>query len=809
MDKIQSHAKLAIIGGGIMGVSLLYHLTNEGWTDIVLIEKSELTSGSTWHAAGQCPHMLSSLSLAKIHLHSTNLYKSLEKETGQATGFHETGSLRLAYKKEDLEWFHHTKGILDIVGSPCEIITTNEIKKYHPFIKLDGIVGAFYTPEDGYTDPTSTTNAMAKGARDAGAKIYRNNRVTNIKQLPSKEWKLITEKGEITCEHVVNAAGSFCPEVGEMAGLKNIPSINMVHQYLVTESHPAIEKLEKELPVVRDPDSSSYLRQEGKGLLIGPYEQDVEAWALDGMDWKFDMELLEPDLDRIEKHLEKGMDRIPEFKDVGIKKIICGPITHTPDDNFLAGPAPGLKNFWMFCAASIGIAHGGGAGKYMAQQIVHGDSEINMLEFEPRRYMSWVNKNYSIEKSKEQYRRMYVTPMPHETVEAGRPMKTSGIYKRLKDQGAEYYDLYGWEKPAWFNKENITEELSYSRNNIHSIIQKECEHVSEHVGIIDLSTFSKYEITGEDSFTFLDRLCSNSIPKKNGSIALTHIHNKIGRIQSELTITKVKENHYYGLSAALSEIRDLDWFNQNKLKNEKVDIKNITNEYGVLGLIGPKSREVLAKTTKENIENENFPWLKAKEIEINNIKVLALRVNYMGELGWELHVSMNKIEELYDLLMDAGQNLKITNFGSHAMNSMRMEKGYRGWGTELTPEISIVEAGLDRFFNLDKKSEFIGSKVIEKKLKEGIKIKLVYLEVDANTADVLGNEPVYHNNERVGLTTSGAYGFRVNKSLAFAYVNSNLVKVGTEFLIDIQGQKIKSKIIEEPAFDPKNLRLKS
>ena len=809
MDKIQSHAKLAIIGGGIMGVSLLYHLTNEGWTDIVLIEKSELTSGSTWHAAGQCPHMLSSLNLAKIHLHSTDLYKALEKETGQPTGFHETGSLRLAYKIEDLEWFKHTKGMLDIVGAPSEIISTSEINNYHPFIKLDGIIGAFYTPEDGYTDPTSTTNAMAKGARDAGAKIYRNNRVTDIKQLASGEWKVITEKGEIICEHVVNAAGSFCPEVAEMVGLKNVPSINMVHQYLVTESHPLIEKLEKELPVVRDPDSSSYLRQEGKGLLIGPYEQDVEAWALDGMDWKFDMELLEPDLDRIEIHLEKGMDRIPEFKDVGIKKIICGPITHTPDDNFLAGPAPGLKNFWMFCAASIGIAHGGGAGKYMAQQIVYGDSDINMLEFEPRRFMSWVDKNYSIEKSKEQYRRMYITPMPHETVAAGRPMKTSAIYKKLKDAGAEYYDLYGWEKPAWFNNDNITEELSYSRNNIYPIIQKECVHVSNNVGIIDLSTFSKYEVMGEDSKSFLERLCSNTIPKKDGSIVLAHTHNDIGRIQSELTITKVKNNHYYVLSAALSEIRDLDWFNQNKLKNEKVDIKNMTSDYGVLGLIGPKSRAVLKKVTKENIENENFPWLKAKEIEINNIKVLALRVNYMGELGWELHVSMNKMEKLYELLMDAGRDLKIINFGSHAMNSMRMEKGYRGWGTELTPEISVVEAGLDRFFNLDKKNEFVGSKAISEKLNNGIKIKLVYLEIEADTADALGNEPIYYKNERVGLTTSGAYGFRVNKSLAFAYVNSDLIKNDTEFLIDIQGKKVKAKIIEEPAFDPKNLRLKS
>src|SRR5210317_93449 len=808
MDKIQPHAKLVIIGGGIMGVSLLYHLTKEGWSDVVLIEKSELTSGSTWHAAGQCPHMLGSLNLAKIHLHSTNLYKSLEKETGQPTGFHETGSLRLAYKKEDLQWFHYVKGILDIAGSPCSIISTDEIHKYHPFIKLDGIIGAFYTPEDGYTDPTSTTNAMAKGARDKGAKIYRKNRVTDIEQLPSGEWKVITEKGNITCEHVVNAAGSFCPEVSQMVGIKNVPSINMVHQYLVTEAHPEIEKLDKELPVVRDPDSSSYLRQEGKGLLIGPYEKEVAAWALDGMDWKFDMELLEPDLDRIEKHLEKGMDRIPQFKDVGIKKIICGPITHTPDDNFLAGPAPGLKNFWMFCAASIGIAHGGGAGKYMAQWIVHGDSEINMLPFEPRRYLSWVNKNYSVEKSLEQYRRMYVTPMPHETVEVGRPMKISGVYQTLKEKGADYFDLYGWEKPAWFNKQNVKEELSYKRNNIFQIIQNECEHVHQHVGVIDLSTFSKYEITSKDSFNFLDRICVNKVPKKEGSIVLAHVLNDIGRIQTELTITKLEENSYYALSGASSEIRDLDWFNHHKNDDEEVEIKNLSLSKGVLGVIGPKSRQVLQKITKTNLSNDNFRWLTSQKILIGNINVLALKVNYMGELGWELHCEMSQLDALYKLIWNAGLDEKIIDFGSHAMNSMRIEKGYRGWGTELTPEISVVEAGLDRFFNLENKNNFIGAKAI-KDLIGNIKLKLVYLEVDAVDADCLGNEPVFYNNKRVGLTTSGGYGFRVNKSLAFAYIDVSLDKIGNDFQIDIQGKKINAKIIQEPAFDPLNERLKS
>jgi len=809
MDKIQSHAKLVIIGGGILGVSLLYHLTKEGWKDLVLIEKGELTSGSTWHAAGQCPHMVGSYNLAKVHLHSTNLYKQLEEETGQATGFHDCGSLRLAYKKEDIDWFHYVKGIMDNVGSPAEILSPNEIKNVHPFIRLDGILAAFHTPEDGHTDPTSTTNAMAKGARNGGAKIYRKNRVTDIKQLPSGEWKVFTENGDIVCEHVVNAAGSFCPEVGAMVGLKEVPSINMIHHYLVTESHPEIEKLKKELPVTRDPEASAYLRQEGKGLLIGPYEKDAKAWALEGMDWKFDMELLEPELDRIEKHLEIGMNRIPQFKDVGIKKIICGPITHTPDDNFFAGPAPGLKNFWMACAASVGIAQGGGVGKYLAQWIVHGDSEINMLEFEPRRYMSWVNKKYAVDKSIDQYTRMYVTPMPNESIDVGRPMKTTPVYKKLKDMGAVYLDSYGWEKPAWFAKPGMKEEYSFKRSNAFPYVQKECENVQNNVGILDLSTFAKYEIKGKDSETYLDRLCANSIPKKEGSIALAHTLNKIGRIQSELTITRLANNKFYVLSSTASEIRDLDWFNHNLNKEEKVEINNITEDYGVLVLVGPKSRNVLSQLTTENLDNKNFPWLKGKEIEINKVPVRALRINYMGELGWELHHPMKQMESLYDAIYEVGKKDNIANFGTYAVNSLRMEKAYRGWGAELTGEISLVEAGMDRFFNLNKKSNFIGSEALRNKLQSGVDIKIVYLEVEIDDADPRGNEPVYHNNKMVGVVTSGAYGFRVKKSLAFAYVNSDLADKGTEFLIGIQGQKRKAKVVSSPLYDPENEKLKS
>ena len=807
MEKIKSHTKIAIIGGGILGVSLLYHLTKEGWKDLVLIEKGELTSGSTWHAAGQCPHMVGSYNLAKVHLHSTNLYKSLEKETGQATGWHGCGSLRLAYKQEDLDWFFYVKGILDNVGAPAEIISTNEIPKIHPFIKLDGIIGGFHTLEDGHTDPTSTANAMAKGARNRGAKIYRNNRVIDIKARPSGEWEIITENGNIVCEHVVNAAGSFCPEVSQMVGIKNIPSINMLHHYLVTDEHPEIKKLTKELPVVRDPISSCYLRQEGKGLLIGIYEKNSKCWALDGMDWKFNMELLEPELDRLEEHLNKGMDRIPQFRDVGIKKIICGPITHTPDDNFFAGPAPGLKNFWMLCAASVGIAQGGGAGKYLAQWITYGDADINMLEFEPRRYLSWVNKNYAIEKCKDQYRRMYVTALPNESIEVGRPIKKTPIYKKLKDLGAIYLDSYGWEKPCWFAKPGMREQYSFKRSNAFTYVQKECENIQNNVGILDLSTFAKYEISGDDSETFLNRLCANTIPKKDESIILTHMLNEKGRIQSELTITRLPNNLFYVLSSTASEIRDLDWFNHHLNKDEKIKIKNITQDYGVLVIVGPKSRTTLSQLTSENLNNNNFPWLKGKEILINKIPVRALRINYMGELGWELHHPIKYMESLYDTICEVGKKDNIINFGTYAVNSMRMEKAYRGWGSELTGEISLVEAGMDRFFNLNKKNNFIGSKILKEKLQSGVDIKIVYLEVDAVDADARGNEPVYYKNQIIGVVTSGSYGFRVKKSLAFAYVKSDLATVGTELDIEIQGKKRRATILTSPVYDPKNKKL--
>ena len=806
---MKSHAKVVIVGGGIMGVSLLYHLSKEGWKDLVLIEKGELTSGSTWHAAGQCPHFVGSFNAAKIHNYSNQLYQTLEKETGQPTGWHGCGSLRLALKQDDVDWFHYVKGILDNVGSPAEFVPKEKILDIHPFLKLDDVICALHTPEDGYTDPTSTTNAMAKGARRNEAEIYRHNRVLEIKKLSNGDWELNTEKGKIVSEHVVNAAGSFGVEVGAMVGLSNIPSINMIHHYLVTENHPEIEKLDNELPVVRDPYSNCYLRQEAKGLIIGIYEKNAKAWALGGMDWRFNMELLEPDLDRLEENLVKGMNRISLFKDVGIKRTICGPITHVPDGNFLAGPAPGLKNFWMFCGTSFGIAQGGGAGKYMAQWMVHGDADINMLEFDCRRYLGWADKDYAWKRSVDEYQRQYATPYPGEEINVAREIKTTPIYKKLKEHGAQYIDSYGWERPKWFADKGIKEKYSYKRSNEFDYVKKECEAVQNNVGLLDLSTFAKYEISGDGSEKFLDRLCANSIPKNEGSIVLTHMLNEKARIQSEITITRLPNNTFYVLSSTASELRDLDWFNQNKEKDEKVTIANITKNYGVLVLSGPKSRTVLSQITDCELSNENFSWLKGKEILIDNISVRALRINYVGELGWELHHPINQMKKLYDLITKAGKKYNIVNFGTYAVNSLRIEKAYKGWGSELTGEISLVEADMGRFYNLDQKSNFIGAEALKEKLNNNIEIKIVHLEIDVDNADALGNEPVFYKRGIVGVVTSGGYGFRVGKSLAFAYVKAELAEVGNEFDVKILGSLRKAIVLKSMTYDPQNTRLKS
>jgi len=788
-----------------MGVGLLYHLAKEGWKDVVLVEKGELTSGSTWHAAGLIPHFIGSLNMAKIHFYGADLYKKLEEETGQATGWHGCGAIRLAIDQDQVDWFHYVKGVLDQVEAECHLLGPDEISKVHPLLETEGFLMGAYTTGDGHTDPSGATQAMAVGARNRGAEIYLNNRVTDTTLLPSGEWEVITEKGTIICEHLVNAAGSFCEQVAMMAGIK-VPMVNMVHQYLMTETIPEVAALGKELPVVRDPRSSCYYRQEQSGLIIGPYEMNAKAWGLDGIDWSFDNALLPPDMERLEPHLELTAKSLPVFETAGIKKVVSGPITHTPDGNFLLGPAPGLRNYWMCCAASIGITQGPGCGKYLAQWMVYGQTEINVREMDPRRYGDWACGKYALEKSIDEYEHMYATHYPGEFRDAGRPVRPTPIYEKLKAHGAVFAETFGWERAKWFDSSGHGEQYSFRRNNSYNSVAKECMAVRERVGLLDLTSFAKYEISGSDAKTFLQRICANRIPKREGGVALVHMLTDLGGIECEATITRIEENKYYALSGAVAETHDYDWLVQHILPEEKVTASNVTDEYGVLVLAGPRSRDVLSKLTDADLSNAGFPWLRGKTIDVSGIKTLALRVSYAGELGWELHIPMQNVAELYDSLMDTGTEFGIGNFGTYAMNSLRMEKAYKGWGSELTTEITPVEAGLERFVDFSK--SFIGREATLSRKLLGINTKLVYLEVDADDTDCLGNEPVLNGEQIIGVTTSGAYGHTVRKSLAFAYVHPQYADTGTNFEIRILGQKCSATVLKEAAYDPQNLRLK-
>ena len=804
---MKSHARVVIIGGGVMGVGLLYHLTKEGWSDVALVEKGELTSGSTWHAAGLVPHFIGSLNMAKVHLYGSQLYQRLEAETGQATGWHGCGAIRLATNQNEADWFHYVQGVLRCAGAECHLIGPAEIADLHPLLDTEGVVLGAYTPGDGHTDPAGSTMAMATGARAGGAEIYLRNRVVDIARRPDESWDVVTEQGTIVAEHVVNAAGGFSPQVGAMIGLK-VPIVNIVHQYLVTENLGAVAALEWEPPVVRDPHSSCYYRQEQQGLIIGPYETDgAQAWALEGIDWSFDTELLPPDIDRLVPWLELAAKRMPEFENAGIKRVVSGPITHTPDGGFLIGPAPGLRNFWMCCGAGIGITQGPGAGKYLAQWMVHGQTEINVREMETRRFGKWSTGKYSLSKAVDEYHQMYQVHYPGEFREPGRPVRTTPIYDKLAARGAVFAETFGWERAKWFSAGGTRERYSFRRTNWFDPVAEECKAVRERVGVLDLSSFSKFDVTGPDAASFLDRIVANRVPRRDGRVALAHALTELGGIESEFTVTRFDESRFYLLSAAVAQIHDRDWLVQHKHEAEDVAITDVTDDYGVLLVTGPLSRELLSKLTDAELDNEVFPWLFAREIEVAQIPTRALRVSYVGELGWELHHPMAQMEALYDAIMAVGDEYGIANFGLYAVNSLRMEKAYKAWGLELTTELTPVEGELDRFVDMD--GPFIGKDAVAKRARDNISTRLVYLSVDAVDADAHGNEPVYANGRVVGLTTSGAYGYAMEQSIAFAFVDPDQAEPGTELEVAILGRRCRAWVLNEPLYDPRNQRLRA
>ena len=815
---MRNDAQCVIIGGGAMGVGLLYHLAHEGWTDTLLIEKGELTSGSTWHAAGLVPNFIGSLNMAKVHAYGIDLYKALEAETGMSTGWHGCGAIRLAVTEDQADWYRYVQGVLGSLDVESHLISPDEVRQRVPLMgSTDDIILGFWTPNDGWSDPTGSTNAMAVGARQLGAEIARHTLVTAVDQLPDGRWKVTTDKGEVTCDHVVNAAGHYSPQLGAMSGI-DVPIVSMVHQYLITESLPEMAAQDVEMPVIRDPRSSCYYRREIDSLLIGPYEtRNSITYGLDGIDWNLHFHLTPPDLEQLAPWLEISAERFPIFAEAGIKQVVSGPITHTPDGGYLMGPAPGVRNYWMCAGDSIGITQGPGAGKFLAQWMVHGQTEINVREMDPRRFGPWSDLDYTIAKSVDEYHEMYQVRMPGEYRSAGRPLKRTPIAERLNALGAQWQDVWGWERPRYYGE---PEDYSWRRSNAHDIVAAECTGVRERVGIADLTAFAKFEVTGTDASALLGRLSANRLPTRDGGTRLVHMLTDLGGIECEMTVTRLADDRFYLNSAIAGTTHDHDWLVQHVLPGEDVSVADCTDGTAILAVTGPRARDVLAACTDADLSCDAFPWLTAREVHVAGVPVTAMRVSYVGELGWELHHPIDRMPDLYDALVAAGEPHGMVHFGSYAMNAMRIEKAYKAWGGELTTEITPIEAGLDRFVDLDTPGrDFIGrdATLVRRDAAgpdlTGLDMVLVYCEVDATDSDCRGNEPTYDpagdGSGAMGITTGGAWGHTVGKSLAFAYVDPAFLEPGSTFEIALFGGRHTATVLAEAAHDPSNERLRA
>jgi dimethylglycine dehydrogenase len=783
-----------------------------GWSDCVLIEQMELTAGSTWHAAGLLPLFNMSYTVGQLHAYSIELYQKLEAETGQAVSFHKTGNLRLARTRDRMDEYFKYCGTANTIGVPFRIIAPKEVQELWPLVNIDGIIGALFHPHDGHVAPADVTQALAAASRTRGAEIYRQTRLTGIEQKPSGEWLVKTAKGDIACEHVVTATGSWARQVAQMVGLE-IPMIPVEHQYIVTEPVPElVERHRKGLPelaVLRESDESYYLREERQGLIVGPYEI-APAWAVDGVPESFGQELLPPDLDRLQTYIEAAMHRVPMLAKAGIKECINGPIPYTPDGSPLMGPAPGLRNYWLAEGFSFGITAAGGCGWQLAHWIVDGEPTIDLWDVDARRFGPYANRNYTKLKNEEAYNHVFIVHYPLEERAACRPAKTAPCYERMKSLGAVFGQKFGWERPNWFAPKGMAPKDAYSfrRTNFFEPVRAEAQAVRERVGIQDLTGFSKFEVSGPGAEAMLDGLVANRIPKKTGSTALAHMLTPTGGVRTEFTITRLGPQRFYLISAAAAETHDYDLLWRALPKDGSVRLDDLTMAWGVLVIAGPKARDVLAKVTRDDVSNAAFPWLTAREILIGLAPVRALRVNFVGELGWELHHPLVYQNQIFDALIAAGQEHGIQPFGIRAMDSLRIEKGYRYWRVDLSTDYTALEAGLNRFVNLNK-GPYPGRDALVRQQQEGVPRAFVTVECDVKDSDPWGNEPLYVNGAMVGRTTSGAYGYAVGKSLALAYIQKGHEAPGTALEIELLGERRPARIIPESPWDPENKRLRA
>ncbi|MGR3383234.1 GcvT family protein [Roseovarius indicus] len=804
---MKTTTRVAIIGGGVVGCSVLYHLTKLGWSDVMLIERSELTSGSTWHAAGGFHTLNGDTNMAALQGYTIKLYKELEEITGLSCGLHHVGGVTLADNRDRFDMLLAERAKHRYMGLETEIVSPEEIRKIAPVTNTDGILGALYDPLDGHLDPSGTTHAYAKAARMAGATIETHCKVLETNQKSDGTWQIVTEKGTIDAEHVVNAGGLWAREVAAMSGVY-LPLHPMEHQYVVTEEVPEIAEIIDaggEHPHVMDPAGESYLRQEGRGLCIGFYEQPCKPWAVDGTSWDFGHELLPDNLDKIEQSIEFAYKRFPALERAGVKSVIHGPFTFAPDGNPLVGPVPGLRNYWSACGVMAGFSQGGGVGLMLAQWMIEGECERDVSAMDVARYGDWINKGYTLPKVIENYQKRFSVSYPNEELPAARPLNTTPMYDIFDSMGAVWGHQYGLEVVNYFAEgdEPRFETPSFRRSNAWEATKREVKAVREAVGINEVHNFGKYLVTGPNARDWLDRIMAGRIPKQ-GRVSLTPMLSPKGRLIGDFTVSCLGSEAFQLTASYGAQAYHMRWFEQNEA--EGVRVENISDRLNGFQIAGPKARDVLTACTRDNVADMRF--MDLRRATVGMVDCLIQRVSYTGDLGYEIYCDPMAQRSLWKTLWEEGQKHGMKPFGMRAMMSLRLDRFFGSWLSEFSPDYTPGETGMDRFISFTKNTDFIGRAAAEDEKNKGPERQLVVFEVDAEDADPHAYEPIWIDGTVQGFCTSGGYSHHAEKSIALALIPGALAKDGLEAEIEILGKMCPARLITEPLFDPEGERFR-
>src|SRR5438477_9419903 len=803
---MKTHTRAVVIGGGVVGASVLYHLARAGWTDVVLIERDELTSGSTWHAAGGMHTLNGDPNVAKLQKYTIELYREIEEASGQSCSIHITAGVDLAGTRERMDFLKLACARARYLGLDMEIISIDEAARVFPLMDKRHFVGALYNPLEGHVDPAGVTQAYAKAARNLGAEVYRFTRVTDLKPRPDGTWDVITDQGNVVAEHVVNAAGLWAREVGRFVGLE-LPVLAMEHQYLITGEIPEVVASPKVLLHAIDFEGEVYMRQEGRGMLIGTYEKAGVPWSERETPWNFSHELLPPDLERIADSLEVGFRHFPPLERAGIKRIVNGPFTFAPDGNPVVGPIRGLHNFWVACGVMAGFSQGGGVGLALSNWMVHGDPGFDVWAMDVTRFGDWATMAYTNAKVRENYSRRFRIRFPNEELPAARPLRVTPAYERLKARGAVFGSSYGLEHALWFAPQgtDAREDVTYRRSNAHGPVGHECHAVRNAVGLLEIATFSRYEVSGDGASAWLDRMLANKMPRE-GRMTLSPMLNDEGKLIGDFTVAAIGRERFIVFGSGIAEQYHLRWFEAH-LPPSGVTIRSLPHEWLGFAIAGPRSRELLARVCRDDVSNAAWPFLAFRATEVAMLPARIGRISFTGELGYEIWVPADGQLALYDALAAAGEDLGLTHFGARALHSLRLEKSFGTWAREYRPIYTPAEAGIERFVAIDKR-EFIGREAVLRDRQQPAKRRLVTLVVDAADADAIGDEPVWHDSKVVGWITSGGYGHCVGKSIALGYVPAALATEGAAFEVEILGERRRAVLKEQALYDPRGDRLR-